>query len=174
MITNMAAIGISDFLVQAGAALLAWGLLALVSYVCAVWCFSYDLAWRSALRSAGLVIGGLVLTLALFYLFSSMWAEITTTIILPTLVCIVALHAFLLMLKEFLARRAPLHVRTTRFYATLVVLYVLFIGSCGLVIHVRNVYLCQSFALVLNYFIYAAALGIFLLSLSNHRHDESY
>ena len=51
MITDtMGTVG-ADFLVQAGAALLAWAFLAFASYVCTVWCFSYHMQWYRAVRS---------------------------------------------------------------------------------------------------------------------------
>ena len=174
MINALSTWGISDFLVQAGAALLAWGFLAFVSYVSAAWCFSYEFEWGNAVRLAGIIISLLVVSLALFYFFSSVWAEITTTIIVPSFICVFALHAFLLMLKECLDRRAPLHIHATRFYVTLALLYLVFLGASALVIHLKSVYLCQCLSLVLNYFIYAAVLGIFALALCNHRHSDSY
>ena len=170
MITGiMATIGV-DFLVQAGAALLAWGFLALASYVCTVWCFSYQMQWYRAVRSAGILIGGLGVCLGLFYLFSAKWAEITTTIILPALVCVCALHALLLMLKEFLSQRTQILVHKIRFYTTLALLYATFVGGAALIIHLKSPYLSQCFTLSLNYFIYAAVLAIFGLSLRNYHH----
>ncbi len=174
MITDtMGTVG-ADFLVQAGAALLAWAFLAFASYVCTVWCFSYHMQWYRAVRSAGILIGGLGIALGVFYLFSAEWAEITTTIILPALVCVCALHALLLMLKEFLSQRTQLLVHEIRFYTTLALLYATFIGSAALIVHLKNPYLSQCFTLSLNYFIYAAVLAIFGLSLCNHRHGDSY
>ncbi len=164
----------TDFLVQAGAALLAWGFLAFVSYVCTVWCFSYQMQWRRFARFAGILIGGLGVGLGFFYILSFEWAEITTTIIIPALICMCALHTLLLMLKEFLSRRANLLVHEIRFYTTLAVLYALFIGSAALVIHLHNQYLSQCFIVCLNYFIYAAVLGLFGLALANHSHSDSY
>lgn len=174
MITDtMGTVG-ADFLVQAGAALFAWGFLAFASYVCTVWCFSYQMQWYRAVRSAGILIGGLGIGLGIFYLFSAEWAEITTTIILPALVCVCALHALLLMLKEFLSQRTQLLIHEIRFYTTLALLYLIFLGGAALIIHLRNLYLTQCFILSLNYFIYAAVLAIFGLSLCNHRHGDSY
>lgn len=170
MITDMMGAGSTDFLVQAGAALLAWGFLAGASYVCTVWCFSYPMVWRHVVRSAGIVIAVMGISVGLFYLFSSWWADITTTIIIPSLVCIFALHALLLMLKEFLAQRVPLYVHTIRFYTTLALLYAFFLGGAAFVIYLKSSYLNQCFSLALSYFIYAAIVGIFGLSLCNHRH----
>ena len=175
MITDtMGTVG-ADFLVQAGAALLAWAFLAFASYVCTVWCFSYQMQWYRAVRSAGILIGGLGIALGAFYLFSAKWAEITTTIILPALVCVCALHALLLMLKEFLSQRTQLLVHKIRFYTTLALLYATFVGGAALIIHLKSPYLSQCFTLSLNYFIYAAVLAIFGLSLRNyHHHGDSY
>jgi hypothetical protein len=174
MITDtMGTVG-ADFLVQAGAALLAWGFLACASYVCTVWCFSYQMDWYRAVRSAGILIGGLGSGLGIFYLFSAQWAEITTTIILPAVVCVCALHALLLMLKDFLAQRAQLLIHEIRFYTTLALLYALFVSGAAFIIHLKNPYLTECFTLSLNYFIYAAVLAIFGLSLCNHRHGNSY
>lgn len=165
---------VTDFLVQAGAAFLSWGFLAGVSYVCTVWCFSYHLQWYRAVRSAGILIGGLGIGLGIFYLLSSEWAEITTTIIVPALICVCGLHALLLILKEFLARRTELLIHEIRFYTTIVLLYGVFLGGAGLIIHLHNPYLSECFSLSLNYFIYATVLGIFGLSLANHSHKDAY
>ncbi len=174
MITDtMGTVG-ADFLVQAGAALLAWGFLAFTSYVCTAWCFSYHMQWYRAVRSAGILIGGLGIGLGVFYLFSAEWAEITTTIILPALVCVCALHALLLMLKEFLSQRTQLLIHEIRFYTTLVLLYASFASGSALIIYLKNPYLSQCFTLSLNYFIYAAVLAIFALSLCNHCHNDAY
>jgi hypothetical protein len=165
---------ITDFLVQAGAAFLAWAFLAFASYVCTVWCFSYRLQWYRTVRAAGILIGGLGISLGAFYLLSAEWAEITTTIIVPALLCVCGLHALLLILKEFLARRTQLLIHEIRFYTALALLYVLFIGGSALVIHLHTPYVSECFSLSLNYFMYATVVGIFGLSLANHSHKDSY
>ncbi len=155
---------VKEFMVQAGSALFAWAFLAVASYVCAVWCFSYHVVWHQTVRWVSALIGGFALSVGLLYLINANVAQAITTIIVPAFVCVIALHTLLISLRRYLMERAPSQLHTVRFYTTLALLYVFFIGGSWLLIIVESPFLTNCAELSLNYFMYAAVIGTFILS----------
>jgi hypothetical protein len=155
---------ITQLTVQVGAALFAWAFLVIASYICTVWCFSYQVVWHRVARWASVGIGGLALSLGVLYAISAQWGDQVTIVLLPALVCMIALHTLLITLRHYLMQRIPSQLHATRFYTTLVLLYAFFIGGSSLLISVKSPFLIDCVVLSLNYFMYAAIVATFILS----------
>ncbi len=163
---------LKDVLMQIGAAFCAWGLLACMSYFVAVWCFSSSMVWGHVVRWVGVIVGSLVVSLGVLYGLEANLATTITTLIVPSLICLFAMHTLLMSLRTYLSQHSALQVNTMRFYSTLAVLYALFLAGVWGLILFKSIVLTQCIALTLQYFIYAAVVGIFILnSVNNHDSD---
>ncbi len=162
---------LKEMLMQVGAAFCAWALLACMSYFVAVWCFASSMVWSSIIRWVGIIIGSLVVSLGVLYALEAQFADTITKIIIPSLVCLFAMHTLIVSIRTYLFQHSTLHVNKVRFYSTLAVLYAVFIAGVWGLILLKSMVLTQCITLTLQYFIYAAVVGIFILNMVNYHND---
>lgn len=160
---------IKELMVQVGTALIAWITLAIFSYIAAAWCFSYPVVWSYTLHWVTLIVGGLGVSLGVLYLVSADWAYTFTTLLLPAFICVLSLQGLLVALRRYLMQRIPGKLNAGRFYTTLAILYVFFLGGTWCLIMFKNQFLMTCVSLFLNYFIYAAVLGTSLVACFTRR-----
>ena len=158
-----------ELAIQIGAAVLTWVILALTSYVVAAWCFDYQFRWSQAMRWAAAVVVGVVISFATLYVVSRSWAATMMELIIPAIVCICALQTLLYSLRKYFMAHDPAHIHNSRFYLTLIALYVFFMGGSWGVIVLKNRFLIQSASLCYTYFIYGAVVGSCILTLLTGR-----
>jgi len=149
-----------------------WAFLVGVSYVMLRWCFKQDIPWTKAVHwITGAMIVVLVGMGALYVLPLSITAPISQVII-PRLVCAMALHSMLLAIDRYMIHRYGEGIIPTRLVLSIILVYTVSILGAIALIKIQNKFLIDVAEIVVDYLTKGAIAGLLFLEIFGGRCKE--
>lgn len=108
-------------------------------YVFKEWVYAnFPVAWNRIslwLTVSMLLIG---VSLLLVHVVANNWLSLIATVIIPRIICLIALHMFMVLFKSYMTMRYQQILSKTKFFTTLAILYALFLGGTWMTLAISS------------------------------------
>jgi hypothetical protein len=134
-------------------------------YVFKAWVYAnFPVAWNRI--SLWLTVSLLLVALGLLLLqvVAQSWLSLITTIIVPRVVCVLALHMFMVLFRAYMTIRYQQALSQIKFFTTLAFVYLLFVGGTWFTVSVASPVLTYVTDMIVYFLLQGSVVGMALVS----------